>query len=303
MNKLSKNQQAIIFMLIAMFGMSAMNVALRMMAGGLDSTQIVVMRHIWSIILVVVWTGFLARGIPKFPSIRIRGHFWRAAFGIAAMEMWFYSVTIMPLNIVTALSFTMPIFSTIFAIIFLKERAGIRRWSAIFTGFVGMLIILRPDVSGISNAGWIVIASSILMAGSGTMVKSLTSSESPETIAFYMALFMLLWAIPISVPYWKPFSMSDVGMVFIVAFCATVAHLCMARAFVRTELVVLMPLDFTRLIFTAILAYIIFGETIDTQTAIGTAVIFASTVYIAHRESRKKKAPASEKLIALNEMI
>ena len=293
MNKLSRNQQAIIYMLIAMFGMSAMNVALRMMAGGLHSTQIVVMRHIWSIIIVFVWAMCLCRGVPKFSSIRLKGHFWRATFGIAAMEMWFYSVTIMPLNIVTALSFTMPIFSTIFAIIFLKERAGIRRWSAIFTGFIGMLIILRPDVSGISNAGWIVIASSILMAGSGTMVKSLTSSESPENIVFYMALFMLIWSIPVAIPYWQAFSLHDIFIVFIVALCGTIGHLCMARAFVRTELVVLMPLDFTRLIWTAILAYIIFGETIDTQTIIGTMVIFASTVYITHRESRKKEMASS----------
>ncbi len=276
-------------MLVAMFCLSAMNVALRMLSTDLHSTQIVVLRHICSIVIVLVWSAWLMRGIPRFYSKRMSGHFWRATFGICAMEMWFYSISIMNITLATALSFITPIFSTILAIVFLGEKAGIRRWGAVITGFIGMLIILRPDISGVSNAGWIVIGASILMAGSGVMVKSLTSSESPETIVFYMSLFMLLWSIPIAIPYWQAFNSSQLSMAFIIALCSTIAHLCMARAFVRTELVVLAPFDFTRLIFTAALAYIFFGETVDAHTLAGSAVIVASAVYIAHRESKKKK--------------
>ena len=276
-------------MLAAMFFMSCMNVVLRNMAGEMHSTQIVLFRHLFCIILVCVWTGFLHRGIPRFPTKRLKGHFWRALCGIIAMEMWFYSVTIMSINVVTALSFTMPIFSAIFAIIFLGEKAGVRRWVAIFMGFIGVLIILRPDVSGVSNAGWFVIASSFLMAASGTMVKSLTSSESPETIAFYMAIFMLIGSIPFAIPYWQDFSSIELVQILLLSLFATAAHLFMARAFAQTEMVVLMPIDFTRLVFTAILAYFLFGETIDAQTATGAAIIASSTIYIAHREAKRKQ--------------
>ncbi len=286
--KISKNQRAIAYMLVAMFCLSAMNVVLRMMAGGLHSSQIVVMRHVWSIVIILAWSGWLMRGVPRFPSQRMSGHFWRATFGIVAMELWFYSITIMPITLVTALSFTTPIFATVFAMIFLGEKAGIRRWSAIFMGFVGMLIILRPDISGISNAGWIVIAASVMMAGSGTMVKSLTSSEPAETIVFYMAVFMFFWSLPLAIPFWQAFTMEQMAMSFVIALFSTAAHLLMARAFTGTEMVVLIPFDFTRLIFTAVLAYIFFAETMDAHTIIGTLVIAASTIYIAHREARKK---------------
>lgn len=291
MIKLSNNRQAIAYMLGAMFCLSAMNVALRMLSGedGLHSTQIVVFRHIWSILIILVWAMCLKMQISDFRSNRLKGHFWRATFGIMAMQMWFYSISIMSINLATALSFTTPIFSTILAIIFLGEKAGIRRWAAIVTGFIGMLIILRPDVDGISNAGWIVIAASLLMAGSGVMVKSLTSSESAETIVFYMSVFMLVWSVPIAIPFWQPFTVPQLGMAFIIALCSTAAHLFMARAFMRAELVKLMPLDFTRLVFTAILAYIFFGETIDSQTICGSLVIVASAVYIGHREAKKRQ--------------
>lgn len=280
-------------MLSAMFCLSSMNVALRMISGegGLDSTQIVVFRHIWSIVIIMMWAIFLKMKLSDFKSNRLNGHFWRATFGIIAMQLWFYSISIMSINMATALSFTTPIFSTILAIIFLGEKAGFRRWAAIVTGFIGMLIILRPDVNGVSNSGWIVIAASLLMAGSGVMVKSLTSSESAETIVFYMSVFMLLWSVPVAMPFWRPFTLYQLGISFVVALCSTAAHLFMARAFMRAELVKLMPLDFTRLVFTAILAYIFFDETIDSQTICGSAVIVASAVYIGHREAKRSKIP------------
>jgi drug/metabolite transporter (DMT)-like permease len=289
MFSISRSQNAIVLMLWAMFCLSVMNVTLRILCKDMHFTQIVVLRHLCSIAIVLAWTAWLARGRPDFKSRRMSGHFWRATFGICAMEMWFYSITIMPLTIATALSFSTPIFSTILAIIFLGEKAGIRRWSAIMTGFIGMLIILRPDINGISNEGWIVIGASLLMAGSGVMVKSLTSSEKPETIVFYMAVFMLIWSLPPAFPHWQAFTLEQFGLAFIIGLCSTSAHLLMARAFMSTELVVLMPFDFMRLVFTAILAYLFFGEMVDSYTILGSAVIVISTVYIAHREAKKKK--------------
>lgn len=293
---MSKNQSAILYMLGAMFCLSAMNIVLRKLYidSNLHFTQLVVLRHVCSIFIVVVWAAFLARGVPSFYSQRMSGHFWRATFGIFAMELWFYSINIMPVTLATALSFTTPIFSTIFAIIFLREKAGIRRWAAIVIGFIGMLIILRPDISGISNAGWVVIGASVLMAGSGIMVKSLTSSETPETIVFYMSVFMLLWAIPPAVSFWNSFTPSQFAMCFLISLSSTIAHLCMARAFIRAEIVMLVPFDFTRLVFTALLAYYFFNEVIDTHTLLGSVVIVASAVYIAHREAKHKKSTSQE---------
>ena len=289
LSKFSPKSQAVLLMLGAIFFQSVMNISMRLMAGGLHSTQIVALRYAGSIFIVFAWAAFSARGFPNFFTNRLFGHLWRAVFGIIATELWCYALTIMNVNIVTALSFTSPIFATIFAIIFLGEKAGVRRWSAIFIGFLGMLIILRPDVSGISNSGWIVIAASAMMAGVGVMVKSLTRSESAETIVLYMTVFMFFASIPFAMPYWKPFTFMEFMGTFYIAIFSTIAQLLMAKALSRTDLVSLMPLDYTRLIFTAILAYIFLGDIMDVHTLLGAAVIFASTIYIAHREARKNK--------------
>ncbi|MDX1974689.1 MAG: DMT family transporter [Rickettsiales bacterium] len=290
---LSRSLQAILLMLLAMACLSSMNVFIRLLSPELASTQMVLLRNIGSFILILLWTSLISGGKPRFATTRIRSHFWRASVGIVAMELWFYSVTIMPLTLATALSFTTPIFSTIFAMLFLGERVGVHRLSAIIAGFVGMLVILRPDMGLVNPSAAIVLLSSGMMAIAGVLVKSLTRTEAPETIVFYMSLFMIPWSIPLALLHWQPLTVHHIALIAMVTVLSTAAHLLMTRAYIRADMVILMPVDFTRLIFTAILAYILFGETLDTHTISGALIIVASTVYIAHREAKKSAIRAT----------
>jgi drug/metabolite transporter (DMT)-like permease len=280
---------AIFLMLASMFCFSSMSASIRAISGGLHSTQIVCMRNFMSLIIIIAWAAWLKKGVPSFKTGRFKGHFWRASIGFCAMSLWFYALSIMPLTLATALSFTTPIFSTIFAILFLSERAGWRRWGAIAAGFFGIVVMLRPDQYGLQMSAFIVLASSALMGLASIFVKTLTKTESPETIVFYMALVMLFWSAPVALPYWQEVDARQLFLVFLVAFFSTAAHLMMARAYMRADMVVLMPFDFTRLIFTAILAWFFFGERLTTDTLHGALIIVASTVYIAHREAKKRK--------------
>lgn len=285
--------QAIAIMLVSMMFFSAMNIVIRLVSKELDSQFIVLLRNVCSLILVIAWSAVLQRGRPRFPTARISGHFWRASMGIIAMELWFYAVSLMPLTLATALSFTTPIFSTIIAILFLGERAGLRRWGAIGIGFIGMLIILRPGVGDISPDAIFVLASSLAMAVTGVLVKTLTRTEAPETIVFYMALFMIPWSLLPAWGHMQAVSLWDAWLILLIGVFSTTAHLLMTRAYMRADMVVLMPFDFSRLVFTAAMAYALFGETMDMPTLIGAVIIVSSTVYIAHREAQKKRPPTT----------
>lgn len=284
---LSPTVQAILLMLASMGFFSAMNIVIRLVLSELHSTYVVLLRNVGCLIIVVAWTALLQRGRPRFPTARITGHFWRATVGILAMELWFYAISLLPLTLATALSFTTPIFSTIVAMVFLKEKAGLRRWMAIMCGFVGMLVILRPGVSDISADALFVLGSSLVMAVAGVLVKTLTRTEAPETIVFYMALFMTPWSMMPAMGHITPVSFSALGLILLVAIFSTAAHLLLARAYMRADMVVLMPFDFSRLVFTAAMAYALFGETLDAPTVAGSLIIVASTVYIARREAVK----------------
>lgn len=279
--------QAIAFMLTGMACFSTMNIVIRMVSADMHFTQMVFLRNVFALAAIVAWCAIKTRGRPTFATSRLKSHFWRASIGVVSMEMWFYSITTMPVTLATAISFITPIFSTLFAMLFLGEKTGPRRMAAIGTGFIGMLIILRPDHAGLVHAGvWVVLASALLMAVVGVMVKSLTRTETPETIVFYMALFMVPWSLPPALMHWESVSLHALGLVVLVAVVSTAAHLLLTRAMQKADMAVLMPFDFTRLVFTAALAYVFFGETLDRYTVLGAAIITASSVYIAHREAR-----------------
>lgn len=297
MNRFSQNSQAILFMLISMASFSMMTTVIRLLANNMHSTQMVFMRNIFSLLIIIGVVLAMHRKIPSFKTQRLSRHFWRGTIGFCAMSLWFHAITLLPLTLATAISFITPVLSTIIAIIFLGEKAGIRRWSAIIAGFIGVLVVLRPDTGTMDSNVFLVLFSSIFMAIAGTMVKSLTRTESPETIVYYMSLFMTLWSIIPAMFFWQEIQLNSISLIFLVAVFSTVAHLSLTRAFMRADIVVLMPFDFTRLIFTAILAYFMFGEVMDEQTITGAIIIVASAVYIAHREAKLRKNTGISKKI------
>lgn len=279
-------------MIAAMACFAIMNVAIRQLAAGMDTTQMVFLRNASSFALIIAWSLLLWRGnLHRLKTRKLYGHFWRAAIGFSAMEIWFYALSILPLTTATALSFTTPVFGTVFATLLLKEKAGWRRALAIAASFGGVLVIMRPGENMLEIAAATVLASSALMALAGVVVKSLTRTEPPETIVFYMGLFMTPLSLPPALVHWQPVTGPQWQLIIIIAVFSTAAHLLLTRAYRHADMVVLLPFDFTRLLFTAALAYVIFGEQMDHYTLAGALIIMASSIYIVHRERLRRATP------------
>lgn len=288
----------ILLMVAAMACFSVMNTLIRGLSLAMPSGQMVFLRNVMAFGIMVPLAVY--HGPLLLRTGKIGQHFWRAAVGTVAMQLWFYSLSVLPLTLATALSFTTPIFATVFAIFFLGERAGLRRWAAVLAGFAGALVILRPEAHAADPRALFVLASSAAMAFASILVKSLTRTESPETIVFYMALFMIPFSLPLALPVWQPVSNAQLLDVFLVALFSTFAHLLLTRAYQRADMVALMPFDFTRLLFTAMLAYCFFGEVLDGRTALGALIIVVSALYIARREAlhRRRSLLAEESVLS-----
>ncbi len=279
--------QAIAFMITSTACFSAMSLFIRFASDELHTTEVVFLRNVFSVLLLMPWV--IGNGIRVLRTERIVSHFWRGTIGVIGMQLWFYCIVVLPLNEATALSFTAPILTTIFAMLFLGERAGIHRWSAIGMGFAGAMIIIRPDPDNMNWTLLLVPCATSMWAIASIFVKSLSKSEPPERIVFYMAFFMMLWSLPSGLYHWEHPSAQAWLYCFGVAATSTLAHLCLVRAYARADIAVLMPFDFSRLIFTAMFAYIVFGEVANRATWIGAAVIVASAAYISYRETRHHK--------------
>ena len=143
--KLSNKSQGIAWAIISSFWISIMLCIVRYVSEYYNSYVIVFWRLLFSLLFMMPWV--VRNGVGALKTERINLFLFRAVVGIVAMLIWFYALGMMPLPQATALSFTGPIFTTIAAIIVLKERPGIYRISAILIGFIGVLIIIRPGVS------------------------------------------------------------------------------------------------------------------------------------------------------------
>ena len=220
-------------------------------------------------------------------------HVFRAVVGMLAMFIWFTAVTLVPLAEAVALNFTLPLFATAGAALFLRETVGLRRWGATACGFLGMLIILRPGFNEITYATWLPVIAAFFMAVSVLTVKRLSATESPATVVLYMNLFMTPLSLPPALLVWNWPSLQAFLACVALGLLAMIAHLALTRSYAKADASAVMPFDYMRLPFIALFAYALYGETADGWTWLGAGVIALSTFYIARREAylaRRAKA-------------
>lgn len=263
---------------------------------------IVFCRNAAALIIFLPWLMYSGEHTLDFKVLktkRIKMYWSRAFMGLVAMYFWFYSLTVVPLSLATALSFTAPLFTAVLAVIIFGEKYGVKRWGALAVGFFGTMIVLRPGAEGFDFNSIYVIIAAIFWALSGLMIKSLSKTDDPIVVAFYMVLMMTPMTVPLAIPYWQDFSAEMLLWLLALGFFSNIFQVAMTKAFAATDLIVVMPFDFTRLIFISVLAYIAFGETMDIWTAIGSCIIMASAVYAAYRERIHSK---NKEVVLQNDM-
>lgn len=286
-HKLSNEMQGILLMLKACFWFAIMASIIRHVSQTMPPFEMVFFRNVFSVVCILPWAWKF--GFKNIRTKRIKLYLMRTISGVAGMTMLFYSISIIPLTQTIALTFTVPIFTTILAIFFLNERVGWHRWAAIIVGFIGVLIIVRPGAEAFHYGSLLVIATTCCWSVSNILVKKLTDTDDSKTIVFLMMLFMTPFSLPLALTVWQAPTLIEICWLFALGWISNQAQFAMTSAYSKTDINVVLPFDFSRLVFISIIAYIFFGEIIDIYTAIGAFIIFASSVYVARVERRRRK--------------
>ena len=279
--------RGVFFMLVSTVLFTGMQVTVRQVSEELHPFEIAFFRNFFGLLVVSPLLFRFGFGALQTPKLKL--HALRGALQTAGMMLFFTALTLAPLAQTVSLSFTAPLFTTILAIVILRERAGWRRWAALIAGFVGAWIVIRPGLAVVNTGALLVILSSCVWAGSMIIIKILSRTESSLTITLYMGLFMApLSLIPALFVWQWPGGQALMFLMLVGAF-GGVGHLALAQAFKESDATAVLPYDFTRLIWASALGFLVFAEVPDLWTWIGGSVIFSSTVYIAFRETRLKK--------------
>jgi len=283
--------RGIILMCISTVAFSVMHGLVRFASEALPPFQIAFFRNLFG--LAFLLPLLMRSRFAVLRTQRIGLHALRGVINIVAMLMFFTALSISPLAKVTALSFTAPIFMAVLAVLFLGERFRIYRWLAILFGFIGMLIILRPGMVALDAGALLVTGSAALWAVAMVIIKILSRTEASLTIVAYMGIFLGVFSIFPALWVWEPFGMQTLGWLVLIGLFGSIAQMSLSQALKETDPTALMPFDFLKLIWTAIIGAWFFAEIPDIFTWIGAAVIFSSGLFIAFRERQSRRANAS----------
>jgi len=282
--KLSAPLKGALYMTAAAFFFSIMNYLVRLAGQELSPIEVAFFRNLFALLFMMPW--LLRVGRSGLATRRLGGHVWRALFGMGAMFCWFYSVTLMPLAEAVSLNFTVPLFATAGAALVLGEVVRARRWTATAVGFLGVLVILRPGFTDVTWVTGLPILAAAFMACATLFVKSLSETESPNTIVLYMNLLLTPLSLVPAVFVWQWPSTTTLSYMAMLGLLAAAAHIALTRAYAVADASAVLPLDYTRLPFVAAIAFLAFGEVPDLWTWVGAGIIAGSALYIAHREMR-----------------
>lgn len=187
-----------------------------------------------------------------------------------------------------AISFVSPLAVTFLAWPVLGERITLVRLASVVIGFIGVLIVIRPGSSVFQWASLSILASAICYAVYQIVVRRVAAVDSPATTAFYSALGCTL-VMSVFVPFgWKtPDNWRDLAMMLSLGFFGGFGHYCVARAFAYAPANLIAPLNYTQMIGSVIVGYLMFAEVPDFYTWLGSAVIIAAGLLVGW-QSRKR---------------
>ena len=219
---------------------------------------------------------------------RLPLHLFRGAIHAGGMFLWFIGLPLTTLASITALGFTGPIFVTIGAALFLGEDVRLRRWIAVAVGFAGAMIIIRPGVGDLGLGAVVILISTPIFSASNLVSKALARTESAATIVIWQHLTIVLFAAPVALWFWQTPSWIDVLWFIAAGLCGTSGHICQQNGYQLADITLLQPIGFLSLLWNTLLGYFLFFQQPDVWTFVGAAVIFASALYISHREAVRR---------------
>jgi drug/metabolite transporter (DMT)-like permease len=198
--------------------------------------------------------------------------------------LFFYSISFISLPKALTLAFVAPLIVTVLSPFFLKEKVGIRRWTAVSIGFIGTLIVIRPGFIEFNLATFAALGNGICYGFYLILTRKLSTSDNPlltllftGTVgAIILSLFMpSVWINPTSNQW---FMMALIGLI------ASVAHLFLILSLKYADASKLAPLGYTEIITNIIISYYFFNELPDNWTYLGLFIIVLSGLYISRRE-------------------
>lgn len=269
-------------MLSAFFLFGAGDTIAKLLTGTFHPVQIIWFRQ--SGLFFGVLILLTIRGFSLLHSAQPKLQITRGVLVVFSSLLFVFAVRHVPIADATAASFVAPFFVTILGAVLLKEKVGIRRWSAIIVGFIGALIIIRPGMSVIHPSVMLVVVAAALFATRQVIGRLLADTDKTITTIAYTALTAsILISLPLPLVWITPDSAKIWGLLILLAATAAVAEIFVIKALEISEAAVVAPIHYTIIIWATLYGYLIFNQLPDYWTLLGTSIIVFAGIYTLQR--------------------
>lgn len=278
--------KGIAFMLLAVGLFAVMDAMVKWLGETYPTGQLVFFRSAFAFIplgIVIARSGGFRRALMITNGW---GHAVRCLIGLGSLGLFFYCFPRMPLADMIAITFAAPIFITALAMPMLGERVGPRRWSAILVGFVGVLVIVQPGESGFEPIALVALLGTLFYALAAIAVRKLSRTDSSVSIVISFTLCCTLVSAVFLPFHWVTPNLPDLLLLITVGLIGGLAQIAMTNAFRYAEVSLVVPFEYSAMLWAALLGFFFWGEIPGNHVWLGVAIVMASGLYILYREAR-----------------
>jgi drug/metabolite transporter (DMT)-like permease len=222
-------------------------------------------------------------------------HIWRAAAGLTTLLLSFFALTLLPLAETTTIGFAAPLFSVALSALILGETVGRHRWTAVILGFLGVLVVMRPEGRDLPPLGLLLAGLAAFGAGIVTItIRQVGKTEGTQTTVLWFSLLSMS-ATGALMP-WFGQAHDGATWLLLVALGSVggFSQICLTASLRFAPVSSVVPFDYSQLLWAVLLGWLVFSDEPASTTWLGAAIIVASGLYTLYREHRLGREAATE---------
>ena len=264
-------------------------------AEGIPAGELVFFRSFFAIFPVVFYLAYTHQLQGAMQTSDIFGHVWRGLVGVMSMLSGFYALTLLPLPESIAINYASPLMIVVLSAVFLKEQVRVYRWSAVFVGFLGVLIIVWPRLSLFSSGGMshgeavgaiFALVGALSSAVAMMLVRKLVQHERTATIVIYFSLTSTVIAL-FTWPFgWVVPQMWQMALLIAAGFAGGIAQIFLTECYRHAEMSTIAPFEYTSMLLGLGIGYVVFGDVPTIQMLIGSTIVIGAGIFIIYREHK-----------------
>jgi drug/metabolite transporter (DMT)-like permease len=278
----SHNRSAALHAVIGAAAFSITGACIKAASVWASNEQIVFARSLVNFLVLLPWA--LRVGRSGLATQRLGGHLWRSGLGLAAMYCFFYAIPRLPLAEAMLLNYSSPLYLPLIAWLWIREKPPSSALLASLLGLIGIAMIVKPGLVGFGSMaaliGWI---SGLLAATAMVSIRRIADTEPTLRIVFYFAACSSALSLLPALWSWQPLPIAAWWPLLGAGLAATLGQLALTRAYSLAAAALVGPFTYTCVLFSALIAWIVWGEALDRLSIAGGLVVIASCILVSLR--------------------